>query len=593
MARFVGLVILVFTITVPPAFAQVDLSGVWGQRQHEDQQERGPGGELGDYLGIPLNDAARLRADSWDAALYGLAEWQCRPHGADVMWRSVHPLRVTKDIDPVTGETIAYHFNFDDLLDRVIYLDGRPHPPEEAAHTWAGFSTGKWEGDVLTITTTHLKEYILRRDGVPRSDLATMTEHIMRHGDFLTIFQIVKDPVYLTEPWILSTDFQFDPRANTTPELCEIEEETDHPKGWVPHRLPGTTTDAEEFAKKHNLSVDAVRGGAETMYPEYRKTLKPAAGTLGAQAAASQNARPARAAAADVRVLKIRDNVYMLSGASGNMVVQTFAQGVTVVDTGLAQNADRALAAIKQLSTRPVVHIINTNADPDHVGGNEKLAAAGRRIPADIVAGDAAGAPEGPTIVAHEEVLARMSAPTGAVAPAPVRAWPTDTYHVDYKKLSAHFHGGEAIQLFHEKAAHTDGDSLVWLRRADVLVTGDLFTTTTYPVINLAAGGSINGVISALNHILDVAFFDYRSEGGTMIVPGHGRLCDASDVAYYRDMVTIIRDRVQDAIRKGMTLQQVKAAKLSRDYDPRYGSTTGPWTTDMFIEAVYKSLGGK
>src|SRR5258705_229398 len=230
MARFVGLVILVFTTTVPQAFAQVDLSGVWGQRQHEDQQERGPGGELGDYLGIPLNDAARLRDDSWDAALYGLAVWQCRPHGADVMWRSVHPLRATTDIDP---------------------------------------------------------------------------------------------------------------SANTTTELCEIEEETDHPKGWVPHRLPGTTTDAEEFAKKHNLPVDAVRGGAETMYPEYRKKLKTAAAQPGAQAAASQSARPAQAAAvADVRVLKIRDNLYMLSGAGGNTVVQTFAQGVTVVDTGLTQNAD-------------------------------------------------------------------------------------------------------------------------------------------------------------------------------------------------------------------------------------------------------------
>jgi len=303
--------------------------------------------------------------------------------------------------------------------------------------------------------------------------------------------------------------------------------------------------------------------------------------------------QPAAASSADVHVLKIRDNVYMLSGAGSNIVVQTFEQGITVVDTGLAQNADKVLAAIGQLSSKPIVHIINTSADADHVGGNEKLAASGRRIPIDIVAGDASGAPEGPTIVAHEEVLARMSAPTGSQAAAPVRAWQTDTYHVEYKKLSTHFHGGEAIELFHEKDAHTDGDSLVWFRRADVLMTGDLFSTTSYPVINLAAGGSINGVIAALNHILDVAFFDYRSEGGTMIVPGHGRLCDGSDVGYYRDMVTIIRDRVQDAIKKGMTLDRVKAAKLSRDYDPRYGATTGPWTTDMFIEAVYKSLGGK
>ncbi len=277
MARYAGLVLLfAMTFAARPAFAQVDMSGLWATRHHEDSTERGQGGELGDYTGIPLNDAARLRADSWDAALYGLPEWQCRPHGADVMWRSVHPLRVTKDVDPVTGEAVSLRFNFEDLLDRTIYLDGRAHPSPEAAHTWAGFSTGRWEGDVLTITTTHLKEYILRRDGVPRSDLATMTEHIMRHGDFLTIFQIVTDPVYLTEPYVLSTDFQSDPRANATPELCEIEEETEHAKGWVPHRLPGTTTDAEEFAKKHNLPVEAVRGGADTMYPEYRKKIKAA-----------------------------------------------------------------------------------------------------------------------------------------------------------------------------------------------------------------------------------------------------------------------------------------------------------------------------
>jgi hypothetical protein len=277
MARNAALVLVALAVLTPsPASAQVDLSGLWATRHHEDSTERGPGGELGDYSGIPLNDAARLRADSWDAALYGLPEWQCRPHGADVMWRSVHPVRISKDVDPVTGETFALHFNFQDLIDRVIYLDGRPHPPAEAAHTWAGFSTGRWEGDVLTITTTHLKEYILRRDGVPRSDLATMTEHVMRHGDVLTIFQIVNDPVYLTEPYVLSTDFQFDSHASETPELCEIEEETEHTRGWVPHRLPGTTTDAEDYAKKYHLPVEAVRGGAETMYPEYRKKLRDA-----------------------------------------------------------------------------------------------------------------------------------------------------------------------------------------------------------------------------------------------------------------------------------------------------------------------------
>jgi hypothetical protein len=192
-----------------------------------------------------------------------------------MMWRSVHPVRITKDVDPVTGETIAFHANFQDLIDRVVYLDGRPHPPEEAAHTWAGFSTGKWEGDTLTVTTTHLKEYILRRDGVPVSDRATMIEHWLRHGDYLTIVQIVTDPVYLTEPFIQTTDFALDVHVQDEPEICEVEEETDQPKGWVPHRLPGTNTDAQEFSRKHGVPIEPLRGGAETMYPDYRKKMKP------------------------------------------------------------------------------------------------------------------------------------------------------------------------------------------------------------------------------------------------------------------------------------------------------------------------------
>lgn len=262
-----------------PAYAQIDFSGLWAIRHHEDSEERGPGGPLGDYLGFPINAAGRLRADSWDAALYGLAEWECRPHSTEYMWRSVHPARIYKDVDRVTGETTAFHVNFHDLIDRVIYLDGRPHPPEEAAHTWAGFSTGKWEGDMLTIETTHMKEYLLKRDGVPVSDLAHMTEHWIRHGDYLTIVQIVYDPVYLTEPFIYSTAFALDLHLQDDPtQYCEIEEETDRPKNSVPHRLPGTTTDTEAYAKKFNLPAEAVKGGAETMYPEYRKKIKQAGG---------------------------------------------------------------------------------------------------------------------------------------------------------------------------------------------------------------------------------------------------------------------------------------------------------------------------
>jgi cyclase len=296
---------------------------------------------------------------------------------------------------------------------------------------------------------------------------------------------------------------------------------------------------------------------------------------------------PARAASSGIRVLKVRPNVFMLSGAGGNITVLTFPEGVLLVDTGSAEMAEKVLDTVKALSDKPIAHIINTSASADHIGGNEKLAASGRRIPREVVAG------EGPMVVAHENVMTRMSAPTGKQAPAPERAWPNETYHLDTMKLSRHFHGDEAIELIHAPAAHSDGDSLVWFRRADVIMTGDIYMTTTYPIVDVANGGTIDGVIDGLNRVLEIAFPDFRSEGGTMIIPGHGRLSDMADVGYYRDMVTIIRGRVQDLIKKGQTLEQVKAAKPTRDYDARYGGTTGPWTTDMFVEAVYKTLNAK
>jgi len=294
-----------------------------------------------------------------------------------------------------------------------------------------------------------------------------------------------------------------------------------------------------------------------------------------------------RSGQAEIRVTKVRPNIYMLTGAGSNITVMPFEQGAVVVDTGTAAMADRVLAAIRELSAKPIADIINTSATTDHVGGNEKLHGAGRRIPFEIVTG------EGPMVIAHENVLVRMSAPTGKQAAAPEKAWPNETYHVDFKKLAAHYRGGEQIELLYMPAAHSDGDSIVWFRRADVIATGDVFMENMYPIIEVANGGTINGTIDALNRILDTGFADFRSEGGTMIVPGHGRLCDLSDVGYYRDMVTIVRDRVRDMTAKGMTLEQVKAAKPTRDYDGRYGATSGGWTTDMFVEAVYKTVGAK
>jgi len=296
----------------------------------------------------------------------------------------------------------------------------------------------------------------------------------------------------------------------------------------------------------------------------------------------------------DIRVLHVQGNVYMLVGAVGNIAVQVGQDGVLMVDTGAAQATDQVMAAVVQLAkpvtNRPLRFIINTHFHADHTGGNEKARAAGATITGGNVAGNISDATEGAAVFAHANVMRRMSAPTGSQSPTPPGAWPTDTYFGDEKDL---FFNGEAIQLFHPKPAHTDGDSIVFFRRSDVVSTGDIFTTTNYPIIDLQSGGSINGVIDALNFILDITVPADKQEGGTMVIPGHGRLCDEADVVEYRDMVTIIRDRIQDMFKKGMTLEQVKAAKPTRDYDPLYGSTAGAWTTDMFVEAVYKSLSAK
>jgi glyoxylase-like metal-dependent hydrolase (beta-lactamase superfamily II) len=289
----------------------------------------------------------------------------------------------------------------------------------------------------------------------------------------------------------------------------------------------------------------------------------------------------------ELDVLRVQGNVYVIAGAGGNIAVQIGDLGVVVVDTGLAQNTDKVLAAIRKLSDKPIQYVINTHFHPDHIGGNEAIRRAGVTITGANVAGDINDATQGAQVIAHLNVLNRVSAPTGKQATMPESAWPTETYVSGQKEL---FFNEEPIAIIYQPKAHTDGDSLVYFRRSDVVATGDIFVTTSYPYIDLENGGGIQGEIDALNNILDITIPKHDEEGGTYVIPGHGRVCDEYDVLEYRDMVTIIRDRVQAAIRKGMTLDQVRKAGFTKDYDSRYSAKSGFGTADNFITAVYKSL---
>ena len=338
--------------------------------------------------------------------------------------------------------------------------------------------------------------------------------------------------------------------------------------------------------------------------------------TLATIALAQQNRPQPGPDANGIEIVPVRGNIYLLTGAGANITLSVGRDGVFMVDTGAAGMADKVFAAIQRLTNdlntfrqpytredphaggsgtilssytpaKPIRYIANTSIFPDHSGGNPRLAELGKTFTGGNVSGDVANASEGAAVLAHENVLQRLSD-----AKMPFQGLPTETYFGNVMKLS-HFFNGEGVELLHIPAASTDGDSIVYFRTSDVISAGDILTHESYPVIDMQKGGTVQGVLAGLNRLLDMMVAEFRSEGGTFVIPGHGRVCDTADVAYYRDMTTIIRDRIQDMIKKGMTLEQVKAAKPTEDWDGRFGSTKGPWTTDMFVEAVYKRLAAK
>lgn len=284
-----------------------------------------------------------------------------------------------------------------------------------------------------------------------------------------------------------------------------------------------------------------------------------------------------------IHVLKVQGNVYMLVGPQGNSAVSIGDDGILVVDSMTADLSDKLVAAIRTLSDKPIRYIINTSFDNDRTGGNENVA----KLGAPVVGGNLGNSNHGAAIVARENVLDRMSAPTGQKAPTPQAAWPTVTWFEGNKEV---FFNEEPVVTFPVPPGHTDGDAIVFFRRSDVLAAGNIFDMNYFPEINLTAGGNVQGVLDGLNHLLDIAIPKHEQEGGTYIIPGHGRLTDEHDLLEYRDMVTIIRDRIQEMIKKGMTLEQVKAAKPTFEYDKRWSAPSGPASTDQFVEAVYKSL---
>src|SRR5688572_30040557 len=395
-----------------------DIAGEWRVDNAEDPGQP----PLADYLGIPFNEAGRLRADTTPESIWGTPEYQCRPHSAPHQWRGVGGARILKDVDPISRETLGYRVQFMRSLDRPIFLDGRPHPPAWAPHSWSGFSTGEWVGNTLKVTTTHLKDGYLKRGGPQTSDMLTMTEFITRHEDILSIVQVVEDPIYLDEPYVISVTYSYDPNAGPSTENCSgsaFAENGGRDRHWVPHFLPGQNSGIGEFLKTQDwIPFEPVRGGVKTLYPEYRSVLSGATTVNALRVPSSKAANDVARRIGEqsprdgqVHVLPVQGNIYMLVADGTNITASVGRDGIAVVNTGSAQMSEKVLTALNDLARsvvsnpttntcfgancpgtqgwaspyfntviasprppRPIRYVINTSAAAEHVGGNERLA---------------------------------------------------------------------------------------------------------------------------------------------------------------------------------------------------------------------------
>ena len=561
-----------------------DISGTWKLGGHQDGDYITAGGSLVDYGGIPFNEAGRLFALAWPASRQTVRMEQCAGYTIPYAFYSPGNYRFWEERDPNNQRLIAIHMYFQTTeVNRTIWMDGRPHPPAWAAHTFAGFSTGEWKGNVLHITTTHLKHGYIRGNGASQSDESTVHEALIRHGDRITYFAETIDPT----AWLYA---------------CEDGEEIiSRADSKIPYYPWGQHPFLREYADKDHVPLLGALGGVETTQPEFMAKLKdtPAAEAAAMALTVPAKGVPGRAVVSEpddgeIHTLAVQGNVYMLVGDGGNVTVQIGDQGPFVVDSGAGKLSAKVIAAIRALSPRPIQFIVNTSLHAAHTGGNANLAAAGEdpSLPGSFFAGQAPVAVSGffsdpahrATLIAQNNVQIRMQ-----TAKAPADSIPPDTYLRERRRK---WHNSEGIDMFYEPNASTDGDTIVHFRQSDVIATGDIFDMTRYPFIDIENGGSVQGEIDALNNILEKTVYKHDEDGGTMIVPGRGRLSDEYDLGEYREMVSIIRDRIQSAIDAGASLDRVKAARLTADYDPRFGATEGAWTTGMFVEAVYTSLKG-
>jgi glyoxylase-like metal-dependent hydrolase (beta-lactamase superfamily II) len=602
--RYCGLLCFaaVWSAFAASAVAQNEVAGDWDQAGggifgfQEEFVDRGGGPDLGDYAGLPINDALRYKASLYSPSWLTVPEHQCLPHPATYEYRSPGGLSIVKEYDPVTQRLVAYRFYGSYGLARTVWMDGRPHPPANARHTYEGFSTGRWEGNRLAIETTHLKAGFLRRNGIAHSDRARMLEYFVRHDDYLTLITAVDDPLYLDEPFVRSTDFRVDPRPNTRLAefggfanggdgegfgasdvffKCAPAEEIAIERGRVPSFMPGANENIDMFSKRHNIPLDAALGGSATLYPEYAARLKPNGAAPSAERSAARSPRPPLPADAPASAsLHVAGQVWLLTIGGHNVAVQVGSEGVLVVNPGPEDIVDAVSAEIAKLAPGKRIRVIvDTDDGVEHIGGNARLASG------------AAPREQRAAVFAHENASLRIAA-----AGLSDRHSPTDTFFRGTREL---YFNDEPIEIIHVPSATSDGDVLVYFRKSDVIVTGSVLEDLAYPIIRTADGGTVNGTLEALNHILDLTIAEYRAQGGTMVIPNRGRIYDEGDVAEYRDMLTIIRDRVQDAIGKGSTLEQVQAARLARDYDGRYAATTGPASANEFIATVYRGSSAK